>query len=126
MRVLYVEDEVLLAITVAASIEDVGFEVELAHDGQEGLDRARLSRPDLIVTDYMMPGMDGIQMIEALRREGIDAPAVLTTAIPEGQLQPGQLHHFAAYLGKPFDDGHLVEALRQLAAGQSDGMTTLS
>ncbi len=114
MRVLYVEDEVILAIMTAACIEEHGHEVALAHDGREGLERARAFRPDVVVTDYMMPGMDGLALVRALRQEGIDAPVVLTTAIPERQFPADALAEVDAYLGKPFEDDRLLDALRRL------------
>jgi two-component system OmpR family response regulator len=114
LRVLYVEDEVILAVMTAAAIEEQGFEVEMAHDGQQGLERARAFRPDVVVTDYMMPGMDGLEMVRALRDEGIDAPVILTTAIPESQFSPGALDAVDAYLGKPFDDERLIATLHRL------------
>jgi CheY-like chemotaxis protein len=83
LRVLLVEDEALIAIMASMSLEDVGFHVTVASDGQQGYEIALQDRPDIVVTDYMMPRMSGLDMIAKLRQNGFSAPIVLATAIPE-------------------------------------------
>jgi CheY-like chemotaxis protein len=117
-RVLYVEDEALLAFAVEDALERGGYTVELAHDGEEGIAQARRFRPEVIVTDYMMPRMDGLSMLRALRREGITAPVVMTTAVPEKDFQPAARGEFDAYVGKPFDEDRLLEIVAGLAGGR--------
>jgi CheY-like chemotaxis protein len=115
-RVLYVEDEVLLAMSMEGVLLEEGFVVELAFDGVDGVEKALRFDPDLIVTDYMMPKLDGFCMIEALRDKGIFAPVIVTTAVPEAKLTPTMRSQFDLYLGKPFTERDLLEALGLLNA----------
>ena len=70
MRVLLVEDEVALADAIARGLGAEGFEVEVVHDGLEGLERAREHRYAAIILDIMLPGMNGYQVCRTLRAEG--------------------------------------------------------
>lgn len=80
-RILVVEDNPDLAYGLRTSLEIEGHEVEVAEDGPGGLERAlRLPRPDLIVLDLMLPGMDGYRVLRALREEGVETPVLILTA----------------------------------------------
>jgi two-component system, OmpR family, response regulator len=68
-KVLLIEDDSETAEEIAAELADRGFEVEWAADGIEGLDKARSSRPDAMIVDRLLPGMDGLTVIEALRKD---------------------------------------------------------
>jgi len=118
-RVLYVEDEAILAIAMEGAMLDSGFSVQLAHDGDEGVLQGRHFQPQVIVTDYMMPTMDGLTMIRALRDAGVRVPVIVTTAVPEKDFGPELRGEFDLYLGKPFTEEELVDAVRQLAADGS-------
>jgi CheY-like chemotaxis protein len=111
--ILVVEDEVIIAFGTSMVLEDAGFTVILAQDGETGLTKALASAPDLIITDYMMPRMNGIKMIKALRAAGNSTPVILATAIPEDSLpsNPDPVHD--AYLGKPYHDAVLLRTVRQ-------------
>lgn len=113
-KILVVEDEVVVAIAVCLTLESLGYGVALAADGQEGLAKAQADPPDVVVTDYMMPKMDGIEMLKAMRDGGFDKPAVLVTSIPEERLPEGSRRLYQAYLSKPFRDQTLVNVLRKL------------
>ena len=93
-KVLYVEDEALLAISMESILVESGYIVALAHDGEEGVARALSFLPQVIVTDFMMPRMDGPAMLKELLYRGIKVPVVLTTAVPEEDITP----RFAARL----------------------------
>ena len=67
--VLIVEDERALADVLAFNLESEGFEVQLAHDGRDGLAKARALLPDLVVLDVMLPGMDGLEVCRELRSD---------------------------------------------------------
>jgi len=69
-RILVVEDNANLAYGLATSLELEGHEVVLAEDGAAGLRAARERRPDLVILDLMLPGMDGYRVLESLRRSG--------------------------------------------------------
>jgi len=113
LRVLFVEDEPDVSLVAATVLEEAGYHVTVASDGREGLDIALQEQPELLVSDFMMPRLNGLEMIERLRSAGFERPIILTTAIPEDHLpgQPG----YDAYLAKPYGTRELlalVEAFR--------------
>ena len=116
-RILLVEDEVVIAMGVSLLLEDEGYEVHLAANGRVGLELAMEQSPDLIITDYMMPRMDGLAMIQALREAGLTTPVILFTSIPEDRLGGNPNASYDAYLSKPvrFDD--LIALVRSLLQG---------
>lgn len=114
VRLLVVEDEATLALLTSMTLEDEGFEVVVAPDGQKGLEAARAQAPDLIITDFMMPRMDGLEMLRTLRGEGFDAPVVLTSAVPQQQLPIDGEKPFEAYLAKPYHEGELAKLIRRM------------
>ena len=80
IRLLMVEDERMLAEILADTLSDRDFDVRLAYDGAEALEICRCERFDAVVTDIMMPRMDGYALVRALRSEGCDAPVLFLTA----------------------------------------------
>jgi two-component system, OmpR family, alkaline phosphatase synthesis response regulator PhoP len=113
-RILVVEDNPDLAHGLRSNLEIEGYEVEVAEDGPTGLDRARASRPDLIVLDLMLPGMDGYRVLHELRRDGLDAPVLILTARGE---ETDKVRGFRVgaddYVTKPFG---LLELLARIEA----------
>ena len=79
-RILIVEDNPDLAYGLRTGLEIEGYEVQLAEDGETGLDRARSWRPDLVMLDLMLPGMDGYRVLKTLREGGSDVPVLILTA----------------------------------------------
>ncbi|HEV2150010.1 MAG TPA: response regulator transcription factor [Longimicrobiaceae bacterium] len=79
-RILVVEDNENLAFGLSTSLELEGHEVVVAADGPEGLRAAREHRPDLLVLDLMLPGMDGYRVLKTLRDEGDEVPVLILTA----------------------------------------------
>jgi two-component system OmpR family response regulator len=77
---LVVDDEPNIRELLAASLRYAGFEVSTAQDGVEALRSAAAERPDLLVLDVMMPGLDGFDVVTRLRRDGVDAPVLFLTA----------------------------------------------
>ena len=121
VRVLVIDDEVALAEAVARGLEADGFEVSLAHDGLEGLERARSERFDLIVLDIMLPGMNGYKVCRTLRDEEIWTPILMLTA-KDGEYDEAEALDTGAddFLSKPFSFVVLVARLRALARRRSD------
>ncbi|HEV2621695.1 MAG TPA: response regulator [Frateuria sp.] len=112
LRILLVEDEPDISAVASIALEEAGYHVTVASDGAWGLELALQETPELIVTDFMMPGLDGLTMIERIRSCGYRNPIVLTTAIPECQLpkRPG----YNAFLPKPYRLSSLVEVIESL------------
>jgi two-component system alkaline phosphatase synthesis response regulator PhoP len=79
-RILIVEDNPDLAYGLRTGLEIEGYEVQVAEDGETGLDRARSWNPDLVMLDLMLPGMDGYRVLKTLREGGSDVPVLILTA----------------------------------------------
>jgi two-component system, OmpR family, response regulator len=115
MRVLVVEDEVDLAHTIEDGLAAEGFDVELSHDGLDGLWRARERPYDAIVLDILLPGMNGYKVCQTLRQEGIWLPILMLTA-KRGKYDEAEALDTGAddFLSKPFSFMVLVARLRAL------------
>jgi len=81
-KVLIIEDELTLANNLADKLRGEGFSVLTAPDGEDGLDKVRTERPDLIVLDIMLPGLDGLSLCRIVRRETATShiPIIMLTA----------------------------------------------
>ncbi|MDQ3697802.1 MAG: response regulator transcription factor [Gemmatimonadota bacterium] len=79
-RILIVEDNPDLAFGLRATLEIEGYAVEVAGDGHRGVEQARALRPDLIILDLMLPGMDGYKVLRVLRESGQETPILILTA----------------------------------------------
>lgn len=79
-RILIVEDNPDLAYGLRTGLEIEGYEVQVAEDGETGLDRARAWGPDLVMLDLMLPGMDGYRVLRTLREGGSEVPVLILTA----------------------------------------------
>lgn len=108
------EDDAHLRRVFRALLENEGFEVLEARDGVEGMELARTSRPACIITDTMMPRMDGITMLANIRSQGVRVPAILVSAIANLP-PPEQLAALGVRcaMGKPFPFEQLMEAVRK-------------
>ncbi|WP_280217357.1 response regulator transcription factor [Nocardia neocaledoniensis] len=112
-RVLVVDDEPMIVELLAVSLRYQGFEVATAADGAEGLDKARSFRPQALIVDVMMPGMDGFGLLRRLRADGIDAPVLFLTARDEVEDKITGLTLGADdYVTKPFSLEEVVARLR--------------
>ena len=79
-RILIVEDNPDLAYGLRTGLEIEGYDVQVADDGETGLERARSWSPNLVMLDLMLPGMDGYRVLKALREGGSDVPVLILTA----------------------------------------------
>ena len=79
-RLLVVEDEPGISLGLEDDLKLEGYQVEVIEDGESALQRAREESFDLIILDVMLPGKDGFQVCQALRREGIGTPIIMLTA----------------------------------------------
>ncbi len=109
MRILVVEDEVKVASFIRKGMEEEGFSVDLAHDGEEGVLRATSSAYDLILMDIMMPKKDGIAAIKEIRNAGISTPILCLTAKDTVEdIVTGLDSGSDGYLTKPFAFSELI------------------
>ncbi|NBM17749.1 response regulator transcription factor [Streptomyces sp. GC420] len=125
MRLLIVEDERRLALSLAGGLTAEGFAVDVVHDGPAGLHRAGEGVYDLVVLDIMLPGMNGYRVCAALRAAGNDVPILMLTA-KDGEYDEAEGLDTGAddYLTKPFSYVVLLARIRALlrrrgAAGAS-------
>jgi DNA-binding response OmpR family regulator len=115
MYVLVVEDERRLARVIRRVLEEEGHTVDLAYDGEEGLAMAMEGSHDVIVLDILLPALDGIEVCQSLRKNRVDTPVILLTALDD---VPDRVRGLDAgaddYLTKPFAFQELLARLRAL------------
>lgn len=111
--VLVVDDETNIVELLSVSLKFQGFEVFTASNGSAALDKAREVKPDAVILDVMMPGMDGFGVLRRLRADGIDAPALFLTARDSLQDKiAGLTLGGDDYVTKPFSLEEVVARLR--------------
>ncbi len=113
-RILLIEDEADLRRTLKLNLKDQGYKVIAAADGRDGLEKARSKAPDLIILDLMLPGLDGLSLMRALRQES-DVPVLMLTARTSEMDKIVGLESGADdYLTKPFSLGEMLARIRAL------------
>jgi len=116
MRILLIEDDVATASYVAGGLTEEGHVVDVAHNGKDGLFLALNEPFDVIVTDRMLPGPDGLSILRALRASSITTPVLVLTALAEVDRRVEGLEAGADdYLAKPFAFSELRARIRALA-----------
>jgi DNA-binding response OmpR family regulator len=112
-NILLVEDEVKLAKFIELELSSEGYQVSVAHDGMTGLTLARESSPELIVLDWMLPGLSGLEICRRLRSTGNKVPVILLTARDEVSDRVAGLDAGADdYVVKPFSIEELLARIR--------------
>jgi DNA-binding response OmpR family regulator len=117
--VLVVEDDPTILQLLEVNFEMEGFDVVLATDGAIGLERARDSAPDIIVSDVMMPNMSGVEMVAALKDDPATAsiPIILLSAKAQGtDIRAGIDAGADDYVTKPFEPLDLIDRVNALLA----------
>ena len=116
-RILICDDDPVILRLLQVNLELEGYEVLLAHDGEEAFKEASDQVPDLVILDIMMPRMDGYQAVEALKGNHATAgiPVVFLSAkAQQSDIDRGLDHGVSDYLTKPFDPGELLEVVQRL------------
>src|SRR5215813_3192244 len=115
MRVLVVEDEPGIAQFIRQGLREAGYAVDVAYDGEEGLDYVYVAAYDVLVLDILLPQLDGLDVLHALRARGVKTPVLLLTAKDTVEDRVRGLDVGADdYLVKPFAFPELVARLRAL------------
>ena len=124
MKILIVEDERLLADSLRTLLEHKGFTVEVAYDGETGVDLALLGIYDLLILDVMIPKLDGYELARRVRAQRCATPILMLTARSDVEDRIAGLNAGADYyLTKPFDSRELlacINALLRRQGGQVD------
>ena len=128
-KIVIIDDERSIVDLVTAYLRKEGFEVHAAMDGPSGLKATRTIKPDLIVLDIMLPGMDGIELLTQLRRESNVYVILLTAKSEETDKVVGLSVGADDYLTKPFSPRELVArikaALRRLHSATDSAKGTI-
>ncbi len=126
-KVLLVDDDPSILESLGPFLSRTGFEVLLASDGLEALERIAMDPPALIVLDVLMPRLDGRELLRRLRREGNWTPVLLLTQVGESVERALALEEGADdYLNKPFDPHELVARMRAILRRARPGKPPLS
>lgn len=118
MRILIVDDSRAMRMIVARTLKQTGHggDVREAADGAEALAAIRASCPDLVMSDWNMPEMSGIELLAALRAEGIDVPFGFVTSETTAEMREKAIHGGALFLiAKPFSAEDFEGALAAVA-----------
>mgnify|MGYP001494678158 CR=1 FL=1 len=115
MKILVVEDEADVVSVIRRTLDEAGYEVSVAMDGNSGYQLAKANDFDLLVLDIMMPGMNGLELCRRLRSEKINAPILMLTALNSTENIVAGLDSGADdYLPKPFHFNELLARIRSL------------
>lgn len=124
-KILVIDDEPSITNLVSAYLKPEGYEVYIAADGNAGLKAVHAFKPDLIILDVMLPGMDGIELLSRLRRESEVYVIMLTAKTEETDKIVGLSVGADDYVTKPFSPRELVArvkaALRRIETGAGSG-----
>ena len=125
VRILVVDDEESIRDLVSTGLRFAGFEVDTASDGREALGKIPAVRPDLVLLDISMPELTGIEVLEQLRRNGVDVPVVFLTA----RHAPGESAHALRigaddYVTNPFSLDDLVARIEAVLPSVSPARST--
>ena len=122
MRILIVEDDLDASAAMAKSLAEGGHEIVAAEDGEAGLRIARDSRFDVMIVDRMMPRMDGLTMVECVRRDGDQTPVLFLSALGEiSDRVQGLRAGGDDYLVKPYAFAELIARVEALARRRDTG-----
>ena len=123
-RVLVVDDEVNIVRLIQVNLERQGYQVETANNGAQALAKIRESRPDLLVSDVMMPEMDGFELLSTIRRDPVlnDLPVIMLTAkAQDANVMEGYTRGADMYLTKPFNPAELITFAKRILSSAGGG-----
>jgi|SRR5436190_16325831 two-component system OmpR family response regulator len=122
MRILIVEDDLEAADAMGRGLTEAGHDCTKAADGEEGLTAARGAEFDVMIVDRMMPKMNGVQLVESLRREGDRTPVLFLSALGEvGDRVDGLQAGADDYLVKPYAFAELIARIEALSRRRDTG-----
>jgi CheY-like chemotaxis protein len=116
--VLVIDDEFGIVDVLVAALEDEGYRVFTAANGRRGLERLAENKPDLVISDFMMPLMDGATLARSMRESADyrDIPIIMMSAVTEAALRQ-RFDDYQAFLRKPFAVPVLLDLMRTVLDG---------
>jgi two-component system copper resistance phosphate regulon response regulator CusR len=125
MRILVIEDEVKTLQSVRQGLEEHGWTVDIAYDGETGLRLGAQNAYDVISSDIIVPGINGLELCRLLRKKGIQTPVLILSALGELEDKITGLDAGADdYLAKPFEFREFLARVKALARRKSAGFQT--
>ena len=116
-KVLICDDDPVILRLLQVNLEIEGYDVVIAHHGEEAVDKALAETPDLVILDIMMPRMDGYEACRQIRShdETKEVPIVFLSArAQQSDIDKGRAYGVSDYLTKPFDPTDLLEVIERL------------
>lgn len=123
-RILAVDDEPNIVRLIQVNLERHGYQVETANNGVQALEKIRANRPDLIVSDVMMPEMDGFELLTTIRKDAAlqDLPVIMLTAKAQDKnVLEGYQRGADMYLTKPFNPAELLAFVKRILSSGDGG-----
>ena len=120
--VMVVEDDPAIRSLLALTLEAENYRVETTEDGQEALSKLERIQPDILFLDLMLPGIDGFQVIEALRANPVTCDLRIIAISAKFGLLSAMVHDVQAYLPKPFDTDLMLTILDEVLRLEVDSV----
>ncbi len=123
-RILAVDDEPNIVRLIQVNLERHGYQVETANNGAQALAKIKANRPDLLVSDVMMPEMDGFELLANVRRDPalMDLPVIMLTAKAQDKdVLEGYKTGADMYLTKPFNPQELLSFVKRILSSNDGG-----
>ena len=123
-RILAVDDEPNIVRLIQVNLERHGYQVETANNGAQALAKIKANRPDLLVSDVMMPEMDGFELLANVRRDPalMDLPVIMLTAKAQDKdVLAGYTGGADMYLTKPFNPQELLSFVKRILSSSDGG-----
>lgn len=118
-RILLIEDDLDMAEAIRLRLEANDFEIIVAHDGMEGLNKARTENPDLIILDVMLPKLDGFNLCRMLKFDEKHKSIliiILSAKVQKTDIERGKEVGADAYITKPFKAEELLAKIKELTS----------
>jgi two-component system, response regulator PdtaR len=118
MKVLIADDDQTIRALLTDMLVDLGHEVVAASNGAEAVELCAREQPDVVILDFLMPKLSGLDALKAMREGGFARPAVLLTAISDSSMRELDGFEADAVLAKPFKKRTIEKALARAARGE--------